>query len=206
MQSHWDLGRIGGLPVSMHWTVLMAFPWLFLWTRSLTAAAIGTVAFLALMLAHEFGHVLAARWRKIPAYSIELQGLHGQTERGYPRSAKDEVIVAWGGVAAQLLILAATYAVTPLLEQVPSALFWIIVGPIVLVWTQWNIFLTVVALLPIGPMDGHAAWRVLPMIRDAFRRNRKSGKVVKLSAARKKQLNEDSERKVVEILDRLKKK
>ena len=206
MQDHWNLGRIGGLPVTMHWTVLLAFPWLYLWTQDLLSAVIGTFAFIALMLVHEFGHVLAARWRKISVYAINLSGMHGETARAHGRTEKDDVIVAWGGVAAQLLLLAATFALIPALELVPSRLFWTIAAPIVMVWTRWNVFLMLVALLPIGPMDGHAAWRVLPLLRNSFRRRRTSGKVVKITAARRRELTESSEKKAAEILERFKKK
>src|SRR3569623_1366817 len=108
MQDHWDLGRIGGLPVTLHWTALMAFPWLFLWMQSLVGAAVGTEAFFVLKLAHEFGHVLTARLCKVPVYSIHIAGRHGETSRGYARSTRDEVFIAWGGVLAQLAVLAVT--------------------------------------------------------------------------------------------------
>lgn len=206
MQDHWNLGRIGGYPVTMHWTVLLAFPWLYLWTQDLLSAVIGTFAYIALMLAHEFGHVAAARWRKVSVYSIDLTGMHGDTARAGGRTAKDDVIVAWGGVAAQVLVLALTFALLPFLASITSRLFWLIAGPVAMVWTRWNVFLMIVALLPIGPMDGHAAWRVIPLVRDSFRRRGRSGKVVKITAARRRELNEDSEKKVAEILERFKKK
>lgn len=206
MQDHWDLGRWGGLPVTMHWTVLLAFPWLFLWMRDLVGAAIGTVAFLLLLAAHEFGHVYAARWRRIPVYGINFSGMHGETSRGHARTVKDDVLVAWAGVGAQVLVLAAAYGLWMLVGRAGSPLLATLASPVFVVWTQWNIFLMIVALLPIGPMDGHAAWKIIPLVRNSFRREPRSEKVVKLSAARRRQLNEDSERKASEIIERMKRK
>ena len=206
MNTHWSLGRIGGLPVSLHWTVLMAFPWLFLWMHSVVAALIGTGAFVAMQLLHEFGHVLAARWRGLAVYSIELSGLHGETARAAARSEKDEVIVAWGGVVAQLLLLALAAAAGPLLMGTGSAIALLIAGPVLVVWTQWNVFLMIVALLPIGPMDGSAAWRVIPLLRGSLNSRRSPQKVVHLTPAKRRHLQAESERKAAEILDRLKRK
>lgn len=206
MQNHWDFGRIGGLPVSLHWTALMAFPWLFLWMQNLVSALIGTVAFMVLMLAHEFGHVFAARLCKVPVYSILIAGMHGETARGYARSRGQEVFIAWGGVLAQLLVLIVAVAWMAAVAHSDSRVVDAIAGPVFVVWTQWNVFLMVVALLPIGPMDGHMAWKIFPLIRDSFRNRGGNGKVVKLSAARRQALQQDSERKVVDIMERLKKK
>lgn len=206
MQDHWDLGRIGRLPVSLHWTALMAFPWLFLWMQSLVAAFIGTVAFMVLMLAHEFGHVFAARSCKVPVYSIQIAGMHGETARGYARSRGQEVFISWGGVLAQLLVLLVAVVGLTAVAHTQSRIVDLIAGPVFVVWTQWNVFLMVVALLPIGPMDGHMAWKVFPLIRDAFRQRGSGRKGVRLSAAQREALRQDSERKVVDIMERLKKK
>jgi Zn-dependent protease len=208
MQNHWSLGMWGRIPVTMDWTVLMAFPWLYLMMNSFIGAAIGSVAFFALLVAHEYGHVIAARWRRVPVHAISFNGLHGQTERSYAGSLKDEAIIAWAGVTAQLLVLVLAWALIPaLLHTTTSPLVWIIAGPILDVWTRWNVFLIIIALLPIGPMDGHAAWKVIPLLRSSLsRRNRYADKVVKLSAAKKRSLEQDSAQKVTDIIDRLKRK
>jgi len=207
MQDHWDLGRWRGVPVSMHWTVLLAFPWLYLWTRSLLGAAIGSVAFLALCIAHEFGHVWAARRRRIPVNAVTLSGMHGETDRGFARTQQDEVFVAWAGVGAQMLILIFALIAGQLLGYVGNPLVWLVAGPIIAVWTHWNVFLMIIALLPIGPMDGHAAWRIIAIIKSKFRKKKVGEKKpAKLSAERQRELEADSERKVVEIIDRLKRK
>src|SRR5438128_1244982 len=113
MEQFWHLGRWRGVPVSLHWTVLLAFPWLYLTFRDFVAAFIGTGAFVVLIVAHESGHVLLARLRKVSVESITLFGLHGETTLGYA-STRDEILVAWGGVIAQAIILVATLAATPL--------------------------------------------------------------------------------------------
>jgi hypothetical protein len=55
----------------------------------------------------------------------------------------------------QLEILAIALAISYWVVLPPWSMF--IAGPVLLVLTTWNIFFIIVALLPIGPMDGHAA-------------------------------------------------
>lgn len=204
MEHYWKLGKWGGLPVAMHWTVLLAFPWLFLWFRSFIAAAIGTCAFLALLLVHEFGHVLVARWRGVYVQDITLYGMHGQTALGLKRTQLDEVLIAWGGVAAQLLVLLLAVLAQSLLAGVSSSLAWVVLAPVLNVLTSWNIFLIIVALLPIGPMDGHLAWKAFPLIRQSLRKRRKPAP--KLSLVQRKELEERSGKAAAEIIEKLRSK
>jgi hypothetical protein len=38
------------------------------------------------------------------------------------------------------------------------------------IFTKFNILLLIVALLPIGPFDGHDAWKIIPRMRNSMRR------------------------------------
>jgi len=163
VKNFWELGKWGGIPVSMHWTVLLWLPWLFLFMRDVVSALVAIPAVCLLLVAHEFGHVYAARRRKVFVQRIELYGLHGETVRAEARKEADEVFIAWGGVLAQLLILAVALAIQYLVPLPPWSLF--IAGPVLMVLTTWNIFFIIVALLPIGPMDGHKAWKVIALMR-----------------------------------------
>ncbi|AXQ29109.1 hypothetical protein D0B54_10605 [Solimonas sp. K1W22B-7] len=211
MQNHWNLGRWLGIPVTMDWTVLLAFAWLFLMLGELLAALVGAVAFGCLLAAHEFGHVAMARWRRVPVYGINFNGLHGETARGHAARRGDEILVAWGGVLAQLLILVLALAASQALAFSTNSWVSRIAGPWLMVWTRWNVFLIIVALLPIGPMDGHAAWKVIPFLREKLRRRPQpkpasTGKVVELDAARRRALEAESAKAADEIINRLKKK
>ncbi len=207
MENYWHLGRWFRIPVSMHWTVLLTLPWMWLWMRSIVAALIGFAAFVLLQLAHEFGHAAMARWRGLSVDGIILNGLHGQTSHSYPRNERDDILIAWSGVGAQFLILLLAIVAGQVLETI-SAPWWVemIASPVLTVFTLWNIFLIIVALLPIGPMDGHRAWRIIPYLRKTMTRRRRSGKVVKLDPARRRKLQQESEQKASEIINQLGKK
>ena len=173
MENHWELGRWSGIPVSLHWTVLLIFPWLYAFTGSFMFALIGSLAYVVVLIVHEFGHVAVARWRGHYVESIDLQGLHGRTALGSHASHRDEIAIAWGGVGAQAIVLAATLVFAPMLDRVGNYWVAMVAGPVILMFTKWNIFLMVAALLPIGPMDGHKAWAVIPLIRQRLRKKRK---------------------------------
>jgi Zn-dependent protease len=206
LQHSWNLGRWAGIPVSLHWTVLLAFPWLYLMLRSFIAAAIGTVAFVFLLVAHEFGHVAVARKRRVHVEEIELVLVHGRTSIGYDGTEIDRIWIAWGGVGAQLLILISASVVWYLLPPIESPVAWIVISPVLEVFTHWNIFVMIVALLPIGPLDGPIAWRIFPMMKKSFQRWRQRGSRRKLSAEERQALEESSERAAAEIIEGLRKK
>ena len=191
--------------MSMHWTVLLAFPWLYIIMRSFIAAAIGTVAFFGLLVAHEFGHVAVARWRGVYVEEIELFGMHGETSLGLKRTQVDDVLIAWGGVAAQLVVLLIAFAAYYPLAAIGNYWVALIVSPIFAVLTEWNIFLIIIALLPLGPLDGQTAWKAIPMLRQYFRR-RRNPPPPKLMPIQQKELKERSEQAAADILKGLGKK
>lgn len=210
-QNYWQLGRWAGVPVSMHWTVLIAFAWLYLIFWDMLATAIAAVAFFALLVAHEFGHVAVLRLRKIAVESIELNGLHGRTAHGWAGEA-DDILVAWGGVAAQLVVLLLALAAMFLVPLPSLPGLALIVGPLLFVFIKLNIFLMVVALLPLGPFDGHRAWAVIPWLRKKLRKRREVTSNVKhfpeksLTPEKRRQLEAQSSQAASELMAKLSKK
>jgi len=208
MENYWQLGRWARIPVAMHWTVLIAFAWLYLLFMDLLSTLIGSAAFFALLVAHEFGHVAVLRRRKIAVESVTFYGIHGRTAHGYANTA-DEILIAWGGVAAQAVVLALALAGSYLLTPSLAPWVWIVAGPVLLVFTKLNVFLMIIALLPIGPFDGQSAWRAIPWIRGALRRRRKSAnsaKAIKLTPEQRRELEESSEKAAADLIEKLAKK
>jgi stage IV sporulation protein FB len=210
-QNYWQLGRWLRIPVAMHWTVLIAVVWLYLFFWDLLATAIASLAYFALLVAHEFGHVAVLRWRRIAVESIELNGLHGRTSHGWASPGND-ILVAWGGVGAQLLVLLLAFAAGASLDMRTLPAVALIAGPLLFVFIKLNVVLMIVALLPLGPFDGHAAWAAIPWLRKRLRARRRRANVVelfpekKLSPKKRREVEESSTKAAADLLDKVSKK
>lgn len=196
------------IPVYANWTILLWLPWYWMHNSNLVWVAVTFLAYALLLLAHELGHAVAARSRRLRVHAIRLYMMHGLCQFQSPYREKDHILVAWGGVIAQMcmLVLAviARFAVQAFLPQAEYFL-----APLFYVFIQANIVIAIFNLIPVAPLDGHIAWRVLPPLRDHLRakfswRARDTGNVIDLgkrrAAARKSKQAADT------VLDRTRKK
>jgi Zn-dependent protease len=161
------LGRVAGIRVGMHWSVLVMvilFGWLLgaeelpamtphqptaaYWAAAVPCAA----AFMAALLAHELAHSLVARRSGVPVTSITLWALGGVSELGRePPTARADLRIAAAGPAASLgaglvcggLAAAVRGGGGPGLAV--AALAWL---------AAMNVLLAAFNLLPGTPLDG----------------------------------------------------
>ena len=173
MGSSFELGRVAGIRIGVHWSLLVVFV-LIVWTLAAgvfpetnpdlsdgTHLAMGLVAatlFFASILLHELGHALQARRERIEIEGIALWLFGGiATFRGGFDSAGAEFRVAVAGPIVSLLLGVAFIALA--LAGLPEA------GDAVCAWLGYvNLSLLVFNLAPAVPLDGgrilHAAlWR-----------------------------------------------
>jgi Zn-dependent protease len=214
-QDSWSLGTWGRVPVSMHWTVLLAFAWMYLVFMDVTLMLM-SIPFVFLILAvHELGHVMMLRRRKVGVTGVTLWGIHGETSYNeYAAKPGDVVAVAWAGVGAQLVLMLLALAAHELVpwRSIPLGSMLDTVMYVVLV--KLNIFLMIVALLPIGPFDGHAAWQVIrrtrakmkakakPAVRPAPRA-RSAEEAVSISPEQQEELDATAEKETASLIARL---
>jgi len=123
------------------------------------------------------------------------------------------VAVAWGGVAAQFALMLLGLAIVAFVpfDAIPFGGMLSYVMYVVLV--QLNIFLMIVALLPIGPFDGHAAWQVIPRARAKLKRRKPKARpapppepVVTLTPEEQREADELSEKEAASLMARLTRK
>lgn len=137
---------VGRAPrLSLRWTL----PLLFVLTGCvLPGSALG--CFLV-VLVHEGGHALLARWRGLAVYEIQVHGMGGHC-RHQGGSPLDSAIIAWGGVGAQALLLVAALPVYGLLPSSAfvNSLYYGLIVP--------NFLMIVLNLIPVAPLDGAEAW------------------------------------------------
>jgi len=168
------LGRIAGIPVGMHWTVVVIVV-LIVDTLAVsvlpaviphqsagvywTVAVVGSVLFVAALAAHEIAHAIVARHWGIQVRSITMWMLGGIAElEGDPPTAKADLQIAIAGPATSFAagILFGCVAVLARSAHGPA------VFTDVLAWLSlMNVVLAVFNLLPGTPLDGGRILRAL---------------------------------------------
>ena len=167
----WSLpiARLLGSEIRIHVTFFLLLAWIFVshYQQGGTQAAIEGVAFIlalfACVLAHEFGHALAARRYGIRTPDITLLPIGGlaRLER-MPEKPGQEIVVALAGPAVNVVIAVALILIMNVrfdmqaLQQLdnPALGFMVRLASV-------NIFLVLFNLIPAFPMDGGRVLRAL---------------------------------------------
>ena len=209
MRSSWGLGQWRGIPVSLHWTVFIGIAWFFYQTRSVLDTAVAFSGFCVLLLIHELGHAVVALWRQVEVHEIQLLFLHGNCSHEQPAYELDDVLIAWGGVAAQFVVLVIAVGADVLLAALwPFAR--LLTSPLLHVFIGTNVLIMIVNLIPVAPLDGAKAWRIVPLLAEWAKETSWAHKWRRRSAAREtaraKKLEAESERIAADIIDKLKKR
>jgi Zn-dependent protease len=154
MGPSFSLGRVRGVPITIHWSALLGA--LYFGGSSIGGAA----AWLLVVLVHEGGHAVLARRFGRGVHGINVHAFGGECRwtPGPHRWARE--IVAWGGVLGQLalclavLALAEAFPLTRILGRAPVS-----------VLTKYNLYIAALNLLPIPGLDGSRAWRLFGALR-----------------------------------------
>ena len=182
MKQTMPLGRVAGIRIGAHWSVLVMvvlIGWL-LGAQVLpglaphepavaywAVAVPGAMAFLAALLAHELAHSLVTRRCGVPVTSITLWALGGVSELGgEPPTARADLLIAAAGPATSL----ATGLVFGGLAAAVRAGGGPIIAVAALGWLAvMNAFLAVFNLLPGAPLDGGRILRAVLWMRHGDR-------------------------------------
>src|SRR5215471_9489224 len=208
MRTAWRLGRWRGIPILFHWTVLIGLPWFAYQTKSVAGTAISFAAFFVLLFVHELGHAAVATWRRVDVRRIELLFLHGSCAHDQPYDEEDDVLIAWGGVAAQFVVLLAALGYDTLLGP-RSPYTHPMTYALLRVLIDTNVLIMIVNLIPVAPLDGAKAWRCIPILREWAKGTSWAASLRALLAARQKardkRIEAKSARITADIIDKPKK-
>jgi membrane-associated protease RseP (regulator of RpoE activity) len=148
------------VPVHFHWTVLLIVVAVVFFrdTQNLPGTLLGIAAYLAILVIHEVGHLVAARRMRCAVSAIHIYPILGVTEFDTPWSRFDHAVISWGGVVAQAIVAVPAILVTQFLgntrfDSVNTVLA--ILGPLNLVIAAFN-------LVPLPRFDGEIAWFIFP--------------------------------------------
>jgi Zn-dependent protease/CBS domain-containing protein len=167
------IARIAGTVVRLHVTFLLFLVWIggSQWRLGGREAAFEGVLFIVLVfacvLAHEFGHILAARRYGIATPEVTLWPIGGvaSLER-IPDKPREELVVALAGPAVKVVIAAAIVLVLGL--SLDGAAMTEMENPragLLARLAAANIFLVVFNLIPAFPMDGGRVLRAILAMR-----------------------------------------
>jgi stage IV sporulation protein FB len=145
-----QIARIRGAPVRIHWSVALGA----LFFTGLRFEPAAWFAFLALVLVHELGHAVVVLRCGLRVVGIDVLAFGGVCRWSGDSTPLQRAVIAWGGVLAQLLLLGATWGVV-LATGAPTSRFGM---ELVSVFTETNLWLAMINLLPIPPLDGATAW------------------------------------------------
>lgn len=198
----WQIGRWKDVPIVLHWSAFLPLAWYTVTNRDFAAVLPPFLALLVLMTVHELGHAAAARSRGLDVVGIRLYFLLGVCEHEAPERQEDDVFIAWAGVLAQMgllgVALVVLWAAGTFLPDSARVLM-----PILFVFIHLNIAMAVLNLIPVAPLDGHKAWRILPML---WHRVRPHLSRRDPDAVRRREVEASSRTAADELFDRLRKK
>ena len=161
------LGRVAGIPVGIHWSVIVIVGLIAAVlggqvlpqmapgqsTAAYWAVAIpGALLFVLALLAHELAHAFVAQRAGVPVRSITLWALGGVSELGgEPPTARADLRIAVAGPATSLIAAGVFWGLSVLVNAVGGPA----IGVAALAWLAiMNAFLAVFNLLPGAPLDG----------------------------------------------------
>jgi Zn-dependent protease len=160
MRMSWNLGKVAGIDIFLHPTLLLLLGVFYVFDHGLTAVALALVLFSCVLL-HELGHALMARQFGIETEDITLYPIGGVARlRRMPRSPGAELAIALAGPAVNVVIAGVLALVwfSGIFGGVwePSAIESLLIPAI-----KINAMLAVFNLVPAFPMDGGRVLRAL---------------------------------------------
>lgn len=207
-KGYWLIGKWKQIPLFLHWTILLWVPWYLLQGKSFAWVVVSFPAFVGLLAAHEVGHAVAARRRRVKVESINLYVLHGLCKHEDPYYESDHVLIAWGGVLAQGMVLVLALILDHLSSLFLPSLRYSL-DPVFFVLINVNFVIAVINLIPVQPLDGHIAWRAIPLLRARYLpqvRFRLRSLRGMLNFRKRQALAKDAERLADELIERMKNK
>jgi len=168
-----NIGSIAGTAIRIHFTFLMFLAWIVIatWAQGGSAAALDGLAFMLLVfacvLAHEFGHIFAARAFGVETPDVTLLPIGGVARLArIPEKPSEEFLVA---IAGPLVNVAIAIVLVVVFGAAVSEKSLVTLDSAHVAMTDRlaavNIFLVLFNMIPAFPMDGGRVLRALLALR-----------------------------------------
>lgn len=156
---------MAGIPLYIHWSFPVGglLVVTFLGDFSPATALSAIVAYTTLVAVHELGHVVFARRAGVEVHALVVTATGGMCFCDDPPTAFDKLLIASGGLLAQLAVFLLTIGIVALSGDITSP----IANGFVVVFTLFNAILFFGNLIPYRYNDGSM---ILKALRDLRRR------------------------------------
>lgn len=154
-----EVMQIRRVRVFVHWSCFLLAAIILFEAREAARVAFAAVcSYFGVLLIHECGHLVAAQQKGCQVWSVELYAFWGITRHDEPYSQHDRCVIAWAGVVAQMLVA------IPLIAWVERFGFthYQTANVVLSILGFYSFFVAGFNLLPVAPLDGAVAWRLLP--------------------------------------------
>ncbi|MDB5216952.1 MAG: hypothetical protein JWO86_4879 [Myxococcaceae bacterium] len=161
-----ETGSVWNAPIRFHWSIpIGAFvlgrfrfvPWYW-------------AAFLMLVIVHELGHAIMVRLARARVIAVEAHGGGGFCHWEGHVSELWRALISWGGVLAQLAAFVVAVVVIHVLGPPQSQM----AAGLEKAFTDGNMWMAAMNLIPIPGLDGAEAWKIIPVLRRMWRRRREA--------------------------------
>jgi hypothetical protein len=157
----WRVGTLrffGGPVYVTRWVVFVCIAGLVACALEPSRAPLVIASWLAIIAVHEWGHAFVAARVGARVVSVKIGLLHGLCEHEQVHSRGHDILIAWGGVAAQVVV---AIPLLVLAESMGSDLpQWL--GPPVTYLGGYSLLIAACNLAPAPGFDGAKAWLFVP--------------------------------------------
>jgi Zn-dependent protease len=157
--------QLAGIPLFIHWSFPIGGLLVVVFLGDFSPATVlsAIVAYTTLIAVHALGHAAFARRAGVEVHALVITAIGGLCFFDPPPAAIDRLLIASGGLLAQLAVFGLTLAVVALPGDITSS----IVNGFVVVFTLVNAVLFLGNLVPYRYSDGSM---ILKALRDLKRR------------------------------------
>ncbi len=157
--------------IYLHWSVILLFLIPLINYKEYLSGLIFETSIVLMVIIHEFGHAIFARFFNYKVNDIIIHALGGNCIIEEPEYRREALFISSGGVilqAATTIIILLIMSVGNVLSIVQKLKY---LNSFCVSFIILNILFIIVNLLPIKPLDGHTIWGLLFERKNSVKQN-----------------------------------
>jgi Zn-dependent protease len=173
LQSNTKIFNVKGIGIFLHWSIIFLPVIAFIGYKSVFLTFLAFFLSIVIVVVHELGHVVPARVLKINVSAVVFHFLGGYCVIKTLGKERDQIIVAWGGILFQSVLLVIALCFLSIVkpsgisghDDFRNLVFERLIG--------FNLFIIILNLAPFPGLDGEKAWKAVSLVRIFFKSRKK---------------------------------